>query len=85
MVVSFETTSTFDKSFKKHIKDKSLREKVLKKIDKICNSPYLGKPLRNVLANKRRERVNSFVIIYEIKGNKVIFHVVQHHNYVYKN
>ena len=85
MVYTFETTSTFDKSFKKEIKDNSLRQKVLKKIDKICNNPYLGKPLRNVLANKRRERVNSFVIIYEIKGEKVVFHLIQHHKYVYRN
>jgi len=81
---TFIATKTFEKNLKKNVKDSSLRKKVLKKMDKICQNPLLGKPLRNVLVNKRRERVNSFVIIYEIKDRQVIFHTVKHHDYIYQ-
>lgn len=86
MAYTFVITKRFDKTFKKNVKkDGRLKNKTLKKIDKICQNPFMGKPLKRPFSNKRRERVNGFIIIYEIKGEEIIFHVFEHHNYAYQH
>jgi len=81
----YKTTKSFDRDFKKLTKkDKVFRDKVLKKIEKICESPECGKPLSNVLKNIRREHVNSYLIFYTIEGNTIIFHKLEHHDIGYK-
>ncbi len=49
-------------------------------------NPYLGKPLRNVLKNKRRVHIGPFVLIYEIneKEKEIVLLKFEHHDKVYK-
>ncbi|MCH8157791.1 MAG: type II toxin-antitoxin system RelE/ParE family toxin [Nitrospinae bacterium] len=44
------------------------------------------KSLRNILKNKRRIRIGSYVLIFEIcqKENVVVFHTFIHHDRAYK-
>lgn len=67
-------------------KDKALYTVLYKKIIQIVENPYIGKPLRNVLKNKRRVHVGSFVLIYEIneKEKKIVLLKFEHHDKVYK-
>ena len=52
---------------------------------KILRSPELGKPLRNVLRNRRRLHIaGSFVLIYEITANEVRLLDFDHHDNIYK-
>lgn len=65
-------------------KKPSLFENLQKQIIKIVKEPNLGKPLRNVLKNRRRIQVGSFVLIYEIIGDEVRLLDFDHHDRVYK-
>lgn len=67
-----------------HKSDKNLREQVFKKIDKILKLPELGKPLRYGLHGLRSERIGVFRLIYEIKGDLIIFHTLEHRKKVYR-
>jgi mRNA-degrading endonuclease RelE of RelBE toxin-antitoxin system len=54
-------------------------------VAKILHSPELGKPLRNVLRNRRQIHVaGSFVLLYEISGTEVRLLDFDHHNKIYK-
>jgi len=55
-------------------------------MNEIVANPFHYKPLRNVLKNKRRVKIGSFVLIFEIdETNKLIrFHSLKHHDYSYK-
>ena len=66
-------------------RDKKLYTAVQKKILRVAEDPYLGKPLRRVLKGKRRVHVGHFVLIYKIdeKEHKVIFLDFAHHDDVY--
>ncbi len=67
-------------------KDKPLYIRLQKKIVTIINNPLLGKPLRNILKNRRRVHVASFVLTYEIVEiqKEIRFLDFEHHNNVYK-
>jgi len=64
--------------------DKSLKIRVGKAIQKIIDKPELGKPLMYSFAGLRSERVGKFRIIYEEKGNSIIFHMFEHRKKVYR-
>ncbi len=53
-------------------------------IIKIITNPFCGKPLRNVLKNIRRVRIDSYVLLYEINQNEVRFLDFDHHDKIYK-
>lgn len=54
-------------------------------IMKILRNPELGKPLRNILRNRRRTHIaGSFVLLYEIIGAEVRLLDFDHHNKIYK-
>lgn len=75
-------SNRFFKSYGKcdsHIK--SLLDKL---VQKILSNPELGKPLRYNLAGTRAERLGKFRVIYEQKGDFVIFHEFEHRKKVYK-
>lgn len=55
-----------------------------KQIIKISDNPDLGKPLRNVLKNKRRVHIGSFVLIYEIYNKQIFLLDFDHHDKIYK-
>ena len=76
----------FDRIFKSLTKKKpSLMSPLLGGIDKIAREPMLGKPLRNILSNKRRIPIEgSFVLLYEIVGTEVRLLDFDHHNKIYK-
>lgn len=57
----------FDDSFKKifsKIRDSSLKERVLKQIEKIRNTPDIGKPMRYSRKNTREIYVPPFRLSY---------------------
>lgn len=64
--------------------DKSLKTRIDKAIQKIVERPELGKPLMYSFAGLRSERVGKFRIIYEEKGNSIIFHTFEHRKKVYR-
>jgi mRNA-degrading endonuclease RelE of RelBE toxin-antitoxin system len=84
MDFTYHTEPLFDKNFKRLTKkDKVLKEKVLKKIEEICEEPERGKPLRNVLKGTQRVRIDHYVIIYAIIGSEIVFLNFDHHDFAY--
>ncbi|MEA3282864.1 MAG: type II toxin-antitoxin system RelE/ParE family toxin [Euryarchaeota archaeon] len=67
-------------------RDKIVYNAIIKRMLRIAEDPYLGKPLKGVLKGKRRVHVGHFVLIYEIDENehKVIFLEFAHHDEAYK-
>ncbi len=49
----------------KHVKDKSTKEALYKKLKKIIKNPDRAKHLRNVMRLRQSERVGNFRLIYE--------------------
>lgn len=64
--------------------DKNIKTIVDKSIEKILNKPELGKPLKYSLHGLRSERIGTFRLIYEIKGEFIVFHSLEHRKKVYK-
>ena len=64
-----------------------LQKRLDRKIIEILSDPYHYKPLRNVLKNRRRTHIGSFVLVFEINEEEktIIFHSFDHHNDVYKS
>ena len=58
--------------------------KVDKTINKICENPEIGKPLR-YYNNVRAEKIGVFRLVYLFKKDKVIFLVLGHRKHVYEN
>jgi len=83
----FSYTDFFKKALKKiEAKDHSFYERIVKKIDEIINNPLLGKPLRNILKNRRRIHIGPFVLVYRIneEEKEVRFLDFDHHDKIYK-
>ncbi|WP_222424011.1 type II toxin-antitoxin system RelE family toxin [Desulfamplus magnetovallimortis] len=78
-------TKDFLKDLKKIKSDFSLQERLKSKIQEILKNPYHYKSLRNVLKNRRRTHISSFVLIFEVIDSEgvVAFHVFKHHDEVY--
>ncbi len=70
------------KSLKK--RKPELYERLYERIPVLLREPQLGKPLRNVLRNYRRIHIDSFVLLYEIKGFDVRLLDFDHHDRIYK-
>jgi YafQ family addiction module toxin component len=75
----------FKKDLKKIRFNFELQNRLENKIEEILGNPYHYKPLRNVLKNKRRVHIGSFVLIFEIKeeDNIIVFHSFGHHDEAY--
>lgn len=56
----------------------------LKKISQILNNPSISTPKRHKLKHARGSHVNPYVIVYRIKGDRVQFLYVDHHDSVYE-
>lgn len=81
------TTEIFERNIAKlQKKDKVKYAQVKKKILQICENPYQGKPLRNVMKGKWRIHVGECVIIYEIYESTKTVKMVDydHHDNVYE-
>ena len=65
-------------------KDRPTFRRVQKAIEKILEHPEFGKPLRYDLKHYRREPLGSFVLVYAIHGDIILFADYDHHNRIYK-
>jgi mRNA-degrading endonuclease RelE of RelBE toxin-antitoxin system len=75
-----------DRQFMKLSKrDPELLLAIRKKCNQIQESPYIGKPLRGPLSNKRRVHIGSFVMIYSIdEASKAVqLLAFEHHDDAY--
>lgn len=61
----------FEKNFKK-IKDSALKEKIIKQIAKIKETPDIGKPMRYARKGTRELYVPPFRLSYQIEGTTVL-------------
>ena len=64
-------TDSFEHDVKK-IKDKALRGRLQRQIQKVAEDPDLGKPLRYALKGELSVRVKPYRLIYKVEGNKLI-------------
>ena len=53
----------FQRTFSK-IKDRALREKIIKQLEKIRENPEVGKPMRNVRKGTRELHISPFRLSY---------------------
>ena len=65
-------------------KDKAVFEQIESAIGKILREPFVGKPLRYAMKNRRRVHVGSFVLVYEFHNSDLRFLDFNHHDRVYK-
>jgi len=68
-------------------RDKIQFEAILKKIDEIIHAPYIEhyKNLRSPLHKYKRVHVNSsFVLLFKIESDTILFRYYDHHDNVYK-
>jgi len=66
----------FEPSFKKKfvkIKDVSLREKIIKQIEKIKMNPEVGKPMKYSKKGTRELYISPFRLSYSIKSKDLIY------------
>jgi len=52
--------------------DKSVRSRVQKALDRLCEHPDLGKPLTGVLAGRWSYRVGDYRILYKIHRQELL-------------
>jgi mRNA-degrading endonuclease RelE of RelBE toxin-antitoxin system len=83
--MEYDSTPEFDSSFLKLTrKNKALRLRLMKKIAQILENPTIGDPKRNRLRHVRGSHVDPYVIVYRIKGNRIQFLYVEHHDFIYQ-
>lgn len=83
--MEYDSTPEFDEQFSKLTrKNKALEERLLKKISQILDNPSIGNPKRHKLRHTFGSHVNPYVIVYRIKGNRVQFLYVDHHDSAYQ-
>ncbi len=90
MSFSFEISDGLKKILDKlRYKDRNLAIAVRKKIIQIINSDSVSighfKNLRHDLSHLKRVQVGSFVLVFRIKGDVIIFEDFDHHDRIYKN
>ncbi|MEK6946730.1 MAG: type II toxin-antitoxin system RelE/ParE family toxin [Nanoarchaeota archaeon] len=78
------STKPFLNDVKDIKKDKVLLERLHKKIDEILENPEHYPIKKYELKGKRSAHVGSFVIVFEIKGDEVIFWKFKHHDFAYE-
>ena len=84
MEYNIQFTPYFEKQLiKLKKKDKTLFERLTKKIKEIQQNPEHYKPLKNILKGNRSAHLNPFIIIYDISGNLITIHYVKHHDNAY--
>lgn len=64
-------------------KDKLLLERLHKKMDEILQNPEHYQMKRYDLKGKRAAHVGSFVVIFQIVGEEVVFLKFEHHDNAY--
>jgi len=71
--------SDFKKDFKK-IKDKFVKDKIIKQVSKIKDNPNIGKPMRFERKGTRELYISPWRLSYEIKGDIVYILALYHKN-----
>jgi mRNA-degrading endonuclease RelE of RelBE toxin-antitoxin system len=83
--MEYESTPEFDAQFLRLTrKNRALEERLLKKIGQILDNPLVGTPKRHKLRLARGSHVDPYVIVYRIKGDRIQFLYVDHHDFVYQ-
>jgi addiction module RelE/StbE family toxin len=82
MPTKIEYTKEFRDDIKK-IRDKKVKNRIKKIIQKIVDDLGLGKPLKYELKGLRSVKLPPFRIIYEYKDNTVILLKFEHREKVY--
>ena len=77
-------TKPFLKDVKTIKKEKVLFDRLNKKIDQILENPEHYPLKKYRLKGKRSTHVGSYVILFEIMDDIIVFHRFKHHDYVYK-
>ena len=67
----------FKKDFKK-IKDKSLKEKVIKQISKIKDNPTIGKPMKYGRKGTRELYISPLRLSYQVKNDTIYILALYH-------
>jgi mRNA-degrading endonuclease RelE of RelBE toxin-antitoxin system len=75
-------TARFEHDVKK-IRDKGLKDKLQKQIDKIAGNPDFGKPLRYGLKGEWSIYVKPYRLIYKAEGDKLFLLRFEHQKDVY--
>lgn len=64
-------------------KDKLLLERLHKKMDEILQNPEHYPVKRHNLKGKRAAHIGSFVVVFQIVGEDVVFLKFEHHDHAY--
>lgn len=85
MTFRYNLSDMLKKKLEKYYhRDKILYEACIKKIEEITLNPEHYKPLRYDLKGERRVHVKgSFVLVFEITGEVVMFYDINHHDNIY--
>ena len=75
-------TDKFEHDVRK-VRDKALKEKLGKQIEKIAENPTLGKPLRYGLKGEWSIYVRPYRLIYKVEADKLILLRFEHRKEVY--
>ena len=81
-IKSIVPTHSFKDDVKK-IRDKGLKERLQKQIEKVAENPNFGKPLRYGLRGEWSVRVKPYRLIYKVEGDKLILLRFEHRKEVY--
>ena len=68
----------------KKIRDKGLKDKLQKQIDKVTRNPDFGKPLRYDMKGERTIYVKPYRMLYVVDGDKLILLRFEHRDEAYK-
>jgi len=60
-------TARFERELRK-LRDKAIKDRVKKQIEKVLDSPEIGKPLRFALKQERSIYVPPYRLIYAVQG-----------------
>jgi len=82
-IKSIVTTDSFRADVKK-IRDKSLKERLQKQIEKVAENPNFGRPLRYHLRGEWSVRVKPYRLIYKVEGDKLILLRFEHRKEAYE-
>ena len=83
MAYKEKLTDSFLQDIKQIKKDKMLLERLHKKMDEILISPEHYPVKKYNLKGKRAAHVGSFVIVFEIYGEDIVFLRFKHHDFAY--
>jgi mRNA-degrading endonuclease RelE of RelBE toxin-antitoxin system len=67
----------------KSMKDKGLKDKLQKQIEKVTKNPSFGKPLRHGLRGELTIYVKPYRLIFKIEGEKLLLLRFEHRKGVY--